>query len=110
MINKTQLLQHYQQDYELINKIKGWCEKACPGQFVNTDFIDLIQIAIFQSILAQENITNYFIHKPLTNGFRATVSFNSKHDNTVILHAKQPTPHFFQHHHVIGFILNQLQL
>lgn len=63
-----------------------------------------------QAIFAQENITNYFIHKPLTNSFLATVSFNAKHDNTVILHRKQPTPHFFQHHQVLCFILNQLQL
>ncbi|UZQ30966.1 MAG: hypothetical protein OHM56_05565 [Spiroplasma phoeniceum] len=80
------------------------------GQVVKTDFLDLLQIAIFQAILVQENITNYFIHKPLTNGFRATVSLNAKHDNTVILHVKQPTPHFFQHHQVRGFILSQLQL
>ncbi|WP_342255759.1 S4 domain-containing protein [Spiroplasma endosymbiont of Poecilobothrus nobilitatus] len=110
MLNKTQLLQHYQQDYELINKIKGWCEQARRGQVVNTDFLDLRQIAILQAILVQENIANYFIHKPLTNGFRATVSFNAKHDNAVILHVKQPTPHFFQHHQVLGFILNKLQL
>ncbi|WP_233485696.1 hypothetical protein [Spiroplasma sp. ChiS] len=95
MLNKTQLLQHYQQDYELINKIKGWCEQARRGQVIHTDFLDLRQIAILQAILAQEKISNYVIHKPLTNGFRATVSFNSSHDHTVILHAKQPTSHFF---------------
>ncbi|APE75025.1 hypothetical protein SCITRI_001143 [Spiroplasma citri] len=110
MLNKTQLLQHYQQDYELINKIKGWCEQARRGQVIHTDFLDLRQIAILQAILAQEKISNYVIHKPLTNGFRATVSFNTSHDHAVILHAKQPTSHFFQHHQVLGFILNQLQL
>ncbi|WP_245938335.1 hypothetical protein [Spiroplasma phoeniceum] len=110
MLNKTQLLQHYQQDYELISKIKGWCEQVHRGQFVNTDFLDLRQIEILQAILSQENITNYFIHKPLTNGFRATVSFNAKHDNTVILHAKQPTPHFFQHHQVLGFYFKPITI
>ncbi|WP_424526053.1 hypothetical protein [Spiroplasma endosymbiont of Glossina fuscipes fuscipes] len=110
MLNKNQLLQHYQQDYDLVNKIKGWCVQAQQGKIVATDFLDLRQLAILTAILRQEKITDYTIHAPFVNGFRKTVSFNSTEDNTIVLAAPQPTPMILQHHVLLGFILNQLQL
>ncbi|WP_338963658.1 MULTISPECIES: hypothetical protein [unclassified Spiroplasma] len=110
MLNKTQLLQHYQQDYDLINKIKGWCAQARQGKIVATGFLDLRQLAILTAILRQEKITDYSIHESFVNGFRKTVTFNSTQDNTIILTTPQPTPTILQHHLVPGFILNQLQL
>ncbi|WP_425379557.1 hypothetical protein [Spiroplasma endosymbiont of Stenodema calcarata] len=110
MLSKNQLLQHYQQDYDLINKSKGWCEQAHQGKIVNTDFLDLRQLAILTAILRQAKVTDYLIHEPFVNGFRKTVSFNSTKDNTVVLAAPQPTPGMLQHHVLLGFILNQLKI
>lgn len=95
MLNKTQLLQHCQQDYDLINKIKGWCAQARQGKIVATGFLDLRQLAILTAILRQEKITDYSIHEPFVNGFRKTVTFNSTQDNTIILTTPQPTPTIF---------------
>lgn len=92
MLNKSQLLQHYQQNYDLINKIKVWCAQARQGKIVATGFLDLRQLAILTSILRQEKMVDYSIHEPFVNGFRKTVTFNSNQDNTIILTAQQPTP------------------
>ncbi|WP_338954564.1 hypothetical protein [Spiroplasma endosymbiont of Polydrusus cervinus] len=77
---------------------------------MNTDFLDLRQIVILEAILRQEKITDYQIHQPFVNGFRATVSFNEHADNTIMLHANQPKQDLLQHHQILGFILNQMKL